>query len=365
LSASPHALPLLEVDRLEKRYGATPAVAGIDLHIAAGEFFSLLGPSGCGKTSMLRLIAGLEKPDSGRLSIAGADVTDWPAHRRPVNTMFQSYALFPHLTVRENVAFGLRQERLRAPEITARVGAMLDRMRISDLAKRRPHELSGGEKQRVALCRALVKRPKLLLLDEPLAALDRKLREHAREELVRLQREIGITFIMVTHDQEEALTMSSRIAVMQSGRILQVGAPRDIYERPNCRAVAEFVGLANFLRGVIQADRDARPVFRCADLDLAIELEGGTLPRPGPAEIMIRPERILVAAKPAAIVGNSVSGVIGEIAYRGDSCLLRVDVGRDNSILALRPGTEREDAFAVGQTIMLAVPPGAAVLLPR
>jgi putrescine transport system ATP-binding protein len=365
LNASPHALPLLEVAGLEKRYGATPAVAGIDLHIAAGEFFSLLGPSGCGKTSLLRLIAGLEKPDSGHLSIAGVEVTDWPAHRRPVNTMFQSYALFPHMTVRENVAFGLRQETLRAPEIAARVGAMLDRMRISDLAKRRPHELSGGEKQRVALCRALVKRPKLLLLDEPLAALDRKLREHAREELVRLQREIGITFVMVTHDQEEALTMSSRIAVMQSGRILQVGAPRDIYERPNCRAVADFVGLANFFRGVIQADRDARPVFHCADLDLAIELEGGAPPRPGPAEIMIRPERLLIAATPAAIVGNAVSGVIGEIAYRGDSCLLRVDVGRGDSVLALRPGMELEAAFAVGQTIMLAVPPGAAVLLPQ
>jgi ABC-type Fe3+/spermidine/putrescine transport system ATPase subunit len=242
-------MALLDIIDAEKRFGAVKAVDRVSLSVERGELFALLGPSGCGKTTLLRLIAGFEMPDSGRIVIDGMDVTAMPPYARPVNMMFQSYALFPHLDVAGNIAFGLRQEGLERRRRNARVEEMLALVQMQGYERRRPHELSGGQKQRVALARALAKMPKLLLLDEPLAALDRKLREETRLELTGIQRRIGTTFLVVTHDQEEALGMASRIAVMNQGRLAQIGTPAEIYERPNSRFVADFVGAVNLFDG--------------------------------------------------------------------------------------------------------------------
>ncbi len=242
-------MALLEIDAVSKNFGAVTAVDGVSLSVGEGELFALLGPSGCGKTTLLRLIAGFETPDKGRIVIDGSDVTQVPPYRRPVNMMFQSYALFPHLDVAGNVAFGLKQEGMERRRREARVAEMLALVQMSDYARRRPHELSGGQKQRVALARALAKMPKLLLLDEPLAALDRKLREETRLELIGIQERVGTSFVFVTHDQEEALGMASRIAVMDQGRVAQIGSAAEIYERPNSRFVADFVGAVNLFDG--------------------------------------------------------------------------------------------------------------------
>src|SRR4051812_15402928 len=242
---------ILVFDSIQKHFGHTRAVDGVSLGIAQGETFSLLGPSGCGKTTLLRLAAGFEKPDRGHILLDGKDITDLPPEKRPVNTVFQSYALFPHLNVRDNIAFGLRISRRSKAEILREVDAMLALTKLEDHALKRPAQLSGGQKQRVALARALVNKPRVLLLDEPLAALDLKLRQHMLGELRRLHEEVGITFIYVTHDQDEALSLSDRIAVMNHGRLAQVGTPRELYERPHTRFVASFIGDANFLPGTV------------------------------------------------------------------------------------------------------------------
>src|SRR6059058_4369981 len=244
---------LLEISGVSKRFGAVTAVDRVSLSIERGEFFALLGPSGCGKTTLLRLIAGFETPNEGGIVIDGADITAVPPYARPVNMMFQSYALFPHLNVAGNIAFGLKQEGMPRQRRAARVEEMLALVQMTGFAKRRPHELSGGQKQRVALARALAKMPKLLLLDEPLAALDRKLRAETRLELIGIQERVGTTFLLVTHDQEEALGMASRIAVMNRGRVVQIGAPAEIYERPGSRFVADFVGEVNLFEGELTA----------------------------------------------------------------------------------------------------------------
>src|SRR3954470_12927993 len=246
-------MALLEIISASKSFGAAAAVDNVSLAVEAGEFFALLGPSGCGKTTLLRIIAGFETPDSGRIVIDGADMTRVPPYRRPVNMMFQSYALFPHLDVARNVAFGLKQEGMERRRRERRIAEMLTLVQMTDYARRRPHELSGGQRQRVALARALAKMPKLLLLDEPLAALDRKLREETRLELTGIQQRIGTTFLVVTHDQDEALGMASRIAVMNRGRLVQIGTPTEIYERPGSRFVADFVGAVNLFEGEIVA----------------------------------------------------------------------------------------------------------------
>src|SRR5580658_1921743 len=247
-------MPLLEISEVSKNFGAVAAVDQVSLSVDEGELFALLGPSGCGKTTLLRLIAGFERPDAGRILIDGSDVTEVPPYRRPVNMMFQSYALFPHLDVAGNIAFGLRQEGMERRRREARVADMLALVQMADYARRRPHELSGGQKQRVALARALARMPKLLLLDEPLAALDRKLREETRLELIGIQERVGTSFLVVTHDQEEALGMASRIAVMNHGQVAQLGSAAEIYERPNSRFVADFVGAVNLFDGGVVSD---------------------------------------------------------------------------------------------------------------
>ena len=273
---------------LEKRFDDVLAVRGIDLDIAGGEFFSLLGPSGCGKTTTLRMIGGFERPDQGKIWIDGDDVTDLVPERRPVNTVFQSYALFPHLTVEKNVAFGLRFQKSPAAETAAKVGVALDLVELGGFGTRRPHQLSGGQQQRVALARALVLEPRVLLLDEPLGALDARLRKALQVELRTLQREIGITFVYVTHDQEEALTMSDRLAVMDHGEIVQVGAPRDVYEAPCNGYVADFLGVTNLLMAEYLGDGRVRVEGRV--------LRATGVAPVGPCRVVIRPERVRLTA---------------------------------------------------------------------
>ena len=319
--------PYLRIENVTKAFGSVYAVDSVSLHIYQGEFFSLLGSSGCGKTTLLRMLAGFERPDSGRILIDGLDVTDLPPYQRPVNMMFQSYALFPHLSVASNIAFGLRQERLGAGEIRDRVTELLELVRLSGFEKRKPDQLSGGQKQRVALARALAKRPKLLLLDEPLGALDKKLREHTQFELVGIQERLGTTFVLVTHDQEEALTMSSRLAVMHEGRVVQVGTPQHVYEQPGTRFVADFLGAANLLPGRVLGLRDDLVEVAIDGIDEPMVASAGAGVEIGmEVAVAIRPEKILLGDRGE----NQVRGVVQDIAYLGDISIyhLRLSSGR-------------------------------------
>ncbi len=312
----------IRLDKLAKSFDGVPAVTGIDLEIPGGQFYSLLGASGCGKTTTLRMIAGFEKPDSGRIELDGRDVAGDPPHKRPVNTVFQTYALFPFMTVAENVGFGLKYQKVSRDEIKQRVGEALDLVHMGSYAKRKPAHLSGGQQQRVALARALVLRPRVLLLDEPLGALDAKLRKQLQLELRSMQREIGITFVYVTHDQEEALTMSDQIAVMAEGRIEQVGPPQEIYSAPATTFVAGFLGAAN--------------IFDAGILDVVSE--NGQTPAPGSA-IVIRPERIGIQA-PDAPVGpgvNAIPGTVKHVVYLGNCTQVHVDVGVPTALVVEVP----------------------------
>jgi putrescine transport system ATP-binding protein len=321
-------MPLLEVARACKRFGAVAVVDGVSLTIERGALFALLGPSGCGKTTLLRIIAGLETPDSGKIVIDGVDVTALPPYARPVNMMFQSYALFPHMDVAANIAFGLRQERMNRRRRDARVDEMLALVQMSDYAQRRPYQLSGGQRQRVALARALAKMPKLLLLDEPLAALDRKLRDETRRELIGIQERVGITFLVVTHDQEEALGMATRIAVMNAGRVIQIGTPAEIYERPNSRFVAGFVGEVNLFEGELIAAPDG-PSLNVTGFDQPIPLpRGGDAAGEADVVLAVRPEKLVLSrARPA---GFSVRATVAAVDYQGPFSLvyLSADSGR-------------------------------------
>ncbi|GMV40814.1 MAG: ABC transporter ATP-binding protein [Myxococcales bacterium] len=308
----------LEFEAIDKRYGEAVALDGVTLGIERGELFSLLGPSGCGKTTLLRVCAGFVAPDAGRVCLEGQDITGLPPDRRPVNTVFQSYALFPHLSVADNIAFGLRVERRPEREARQAVEELLHVVRMSELADRKPHELSGGQKQRVAIARALAKRPKVLLLDEPLAALDLKLRQHMLGELRALHRRFGTTFIFVTHDQGEAMSLSTRLAVMDAGRVVQVGAPAEIYERPCSRMVAAFVGDGNLLPGVV---RSAGSV----DLDgLGAVAVAHAEQQSGPVLALVRPEHVHLGETPGP---NAFAGTIEDTVYQGSSVQLQVRVG--------------------------------------
>ncbi|MFA7097337.1 MAG: polyamine ABC transporter ATP-binding protein [Gammaproteobacteria bacterium] len=317
--------PLVRVERVSKRFGQVHAVEEVSLDIHPGEFFSILGPSGCGKTTLLRMLAGLERPEAGRIFIDGVDMTRAPPYERPVNMMFQSYALFPHMTVEQNVAFGLQQERMNRTEIRERVAEMLELVRMTPYARRKPDQLSGGQRQRVALARALAKHPKLLLLDEPLGALDRKLREHTRSELVNIQERLGLTFVMVTHDQDEAMTMSSRLAVMDRGRIVQVGAPANVYEHPATRFVAEFIGDVNIFAGQVTETRGGALVIRSEQADCTFLIEHGEQLHVGtPVAIALRPEKISAHGATTGAPYNEMRGTVAEIAYLGDISVYRV-----------------------------------------
>ena len=313
--------------KLAKAFDGVPAVTGIDLDIPAGQFYSLLGASGCGKTTTLRMIAGFERPDSGRIELDGRDVANDPPHQRPVNTVFQSYALFPFMTVWDNVAFGLRYQKAGKEEVRQRVGAALDLVQMGSFAKRKPGQLSGGQQQRVALARALVLRPRVLLLDEPLGALDAKLRKQLQLELRAVQREVGITFVYVTHDQEEALTMSDQIAVLAEGRVEQVGPPEEIYSAPATTYVAGFLGAANIFDAKVLRNSGGSAVCAAMSAELHAAIDDDY--RPGPAAIVIRPERITLQqpGESAPEGYNLIGGTVAEVVYLGASTQVHVDVG--------------------------------------
>ncbi|MBO1926060.1 ABC transporter ATP-binding protein [Thiomicrorhabdus sp. 6S2-11] len=319
--------PIVEIQNVSKHFGSLYAVDDVSLSIYPGEFFSLLGASGCGKTTLLRMLAGFESPSSGRIFIDGEDITDLPPYKRPVNMMFQSYALFPHMNVADNIAFGLKQERMPKAERDARVQEMLHLVQIEKLAKRKPHQLSGGQRQRVALARALAKHPKILLLDEPLGALDKKLREQTQFELVNLQERLGITFIVVTHDQEEAMTMSSRIALLREGRVLQVDAPRRLYEYPNCRYSADFIGTINLLDAEVIKQEDDLVTLKTDAFSQKMQVyHGQPLIEGMDVTVAVRPEKIRVVPQCEAGRPNQIQGVIKEIAYLGDVSIYHVEL---------------------------------------
>jgi putrescine transport system ATP-binding protein len=322
----------VELEQVSKRFGEFLAVKNVSLQIERGEIFCLLGGSGCGKTTLLRLLAGFEIPSTGRLLIDGQDLAQIPPYQRPVNMMFQSYALFPHMTVQQNVAFGLEQQRLGKAEIRRRVGEILEIVKMGAYPARKPHQLSGGQRQRVALARALVKRPKLLLLDEPLGALDRKLREHTQFELINIQQQLGVTFVVVTHDQEEAMTLASRIGVMNHGEIVQIGTPRQIYEFPATRFVADFIGSVNLFEGQLIEDEPDYVRVQCAELAASVLVNHGISAPPGaPLWVAVRPEKIILSRAQPQAQDNWARGVIHEIAYLGDLSvfLVRLESGRE------------------------------------
>jgi putrescine transport system ATP-binding protein len=309
-----------------KRFGDAAAVDHVSLSIRKKELFALLGSSGCGKSTLLRLMAGLETPDSGRIIVDGQDITQLPPHQRPVNMMFQSYALFPHMTVEANAAYGLKREGVGKAEIRDRVAAALDLVQMSRYARRKPHQLSGGQQQRVALARSLVKRPKLLLLDEPMSALDKKIRQQTQFELGNILYAVGVTCILVTHDQEEAMTMADRLAVMSEGRILQIGTPGEVYEAPTCRFAAEFIGSTNLFKGVLASD-GAR-IFNCSDLDAPLQVQDPVNARAhSEAHISLRPERITMSLRPAEQEFNRAVGKVEQYAYMGSYTLYYIRLG--------------------------------------
>ncbi|GAB3452895.1 ABC transporter ATP-binding protein [Insolitispirillum peregrinum] len=323
---------IIQIQNVTRKFGDFVAVNDVSLTIYEGELFSLLGGSGCGKTTLLRMLAGFETPSSGRILIDGQDMTHIPPFERPVNMMFQSYALFPHMTVEQNVAFGLKQDGMPSAEVKKRVAEMLDIVELSALGKRKPHQLSGGQRQRVALVRALAKRPKVLLLDEPLGALDKKLRERTQLELVNIQESLGVTFVVVTHDQEEAMTMSCRVAIMNQGRILQVDTPHAMYEYPNTRFVAEFFGSVNMFEGILVEDEADHVVIDCPELSRPIYVSHGVSGREGgTAYAAIRPEKVALSKEePADTSRNCSTGVVQDIVYLGgeSTYLVKLDSGR-------------------------------------
>jgi putrescine transport system ATP-binding protein len=359
--------PIVEIDGVRKTFGQTVALDGVSLAIAHGEMFTLLGASGSGKTTLLRLLAGFERPDEGRILIDGHDMRSVAPYDRPVNLMFQSYALFPHMNVGANVGFGLRQltgeHRLSKAEISDRTRAALALVRLEGFESRRPHQLSGGEQQRVALARAIVKRPKLLLLDEPLAALDRKLRESTQLELVRIQAETGITFVIVTHDQEEAMSLSDRMAVLHAGRVAQVGPPQEIYENPCNAYVANFIGNVNLLRGQVTAMNGESASVRCDELGCALtvaSVPAGT----GLGDMLhvaVRPERVGVSiGTPSAGANvNVVRGKVRDVAYLGAHLRLTAEVagGKLMTAVRLNPG-DAPTKLEPGAQVCLTFAPG-------
>ncbi len=351
------AAAVLRIEAVSKAFGAVTAVDRVSLDIRPNEFFALLGPSGCGKTTLLRMLAGFETPTGGRILLDGQDISPLPPERRPLNLMFQSYALFPHMSVRANLAYGLEMERRPRAEITRRVDELLATTGLSALANRRPDQLSGGQKQRVALARALIKRPKVLLLDEPLGALDKKLREQMQLELKRLQHEVGITFVMVTHDQEEALVMADRMAILRDGRLLQCGAPHEVYEAPADRFVADFIGVMNFIEGAV----DSGGVFCAPGLAVALARPAGR------GALAVRPEAVEVlpglADGAAEGPAEGLPGTVLDVAYHGLDRVLHVRTAAA-PLLRVRVAARRTADWRAGDAVRLRIEPDRCLFFP-
>ena len=338
----PNETPYVRIERVSKKFGEFVAVADMSLDIYRKELFCLLGASGCGKSTLLRMLAGFESASDGRILIDGVDMADIPPYERPVNMMFQSYALFPHMNVAQNVAFGLRQERIPRSSINKRVDEMLEMVKLEQFRGRKPHQLSGGQRQRVALARSLVERPKLLLLDEPLAALDKKLREHTQFELMNIQEHLGVTFIVVTHDQQEAMTLATRIGVMNEGELIQVGTPTDIYEFPNSRFVADFIGSINVFEGRIEVDEPDHVIVQSDEAGVPLFIGHGVAAAPGARVwVAIRPEKMHISRDDPGQQHNCVGGIVQEVAYMGDFSIYLVEIGGGKSVRVTQPNLTR------------------------
>ncbi len=342
-------MPLLRIEGVTKTFGSFRAVDRLSLDIGAGEFFALLGPSGCGKTTLLRMLAGFETPDQGRILLNGRDIAEVLPHERPVNMMFQNYALFPHLSVRDNIAFGLKRARMRRADIDARVAEMVALVKLDGLEKRKPDQLSGGQRQRVALARSLARRPQLLLLDEPLAALDKKLRESTQAELMEVQRRLGMTFVIVTHDQEEAMTVASRIGVMDAGRLEQVASPRELYEAPRSRWIAEFVGDINLFEGQVDAREHRLMRISTHDAGTLVVAEPDNPISKTAVTVAIRPEKIKlsrcgpVADATGAQAVNRLEGVVTDVSYLGGATTYKVRLDSGAILRSSMANTARID----------------------
>src|SRR4051795_5710707 len=364
-------IPLLRIDAVVKKFGGFRAVDRLSLDIRAGEFFALLGPSGCGKTTLLRMLAGFETPDQGRILLSGRDIAQVLPHQRPINMMFQNYALFPHLSVRDNIAFGLKRAGMSRANIEARVSEMLALVKLEGLEKRKPDQLSGGQKQRVALARSLARRPQVLLLDEPLAALDKKLRESTQGELMELQRQLGTTFIIVTHDQEEAMTMADRIGVMDAGRLEQVATPRVLYEAPSSRWIAEFVGDINVIDGHVEAQAEHRLTIATRDAGIIVAAEPRQPLRKTSICVAIRPEKVKLSRRgpvtePAgAIAMNRLEGVVTDVNYLGGITSYKVKLDTGAVLRASMANTARLElnAYSASQRVTAWFSPDDCVVL--
>ena len=353
---------VVRFDAVSKRFGQVSAVHALTLDIRQGEFFALLGPSGCGKTTLLRMLAGFEKPTEGRILLDGEDIADMPPHRRPINMMFQSYALFPHLTVAGNIAFGLRQEQAGRAETADRVAEMLALTRLQGFGARKIEQLSGGQRQRVALARSLIKRPRMLLLDEPLAALDKKLRAETQSELMELQRKLGTTFVIVTHDQEEAMIVADRMGLMHQGQLMQVASPPEIYERPNSRWVADFIGDVTMIEGRVAADGAMESLLG------RLNIPSGSGPRINESVwLALRPEKIRMSGDRPKDETNSLAGTIREIGYRGDMSIYKIQLA-DRSLMKValqNASVRKKHNHAVNDLVWLSWPSEAGVVLTR
>ncbi len=370
--ASPSATqPLLRIENVVKSFGGFRAVDGVSLDIGVGEFFALLGPSGCGKTTLLRMLAGFETPDAGRILLGGRDIAQALPHQRPINMMFQNYALFPHLSVHNNIAFGLKRARMARADIATRVAEMVALVKLEGLEKRKPDQLSGGQRQRVALARSLARRPQVLLLDEPLAALDKKLRESTQGELLELQRRLGMTFIIVTHDQEEAMTMADRIGVMDAGRLDQVAAQRELYEAPRSRWIAEFVGDINLFEGELQWQDGHRLTIATQDAGSLVVAEPRQPVGKGKLSVAIRPEKVKLARRgPVSEAGhaqaiNRLDGVVVDVCYLGGSTTFKVKLDSGGTVRSSMANTARIDidAYGVNQHVVAWFTPDDCLVL--
>ena len=363
-------MPLLRIEGVAKKFGSFRAVDHVTLDIRAGEFFALLGPSGCGKTTLLRMLAGFETPDEGRILLNGKDIAPVLPHERPVNMMFQNYALFPHLSVKDNIAFGLRRAGMARADINTRVAEMVALVKLEGLEKRKPDQLSGGQRQRVALARSLARRPQVLLLDEPLAALDKKLRESTQHELMELQRRLGMTFIIVTHDQEEAMTMASRIGVMDAGRLDQVATPRDLYETPASRWIAEFVGDINLFEGEVKPAEQGRLAVTTRDAGTIYVAEPRTPLQKSVVSVAIRPEKVKLSRRAPAADGanatafNRLEGVITDVSYLGGITTYKVKLDSGAIVRSAMANTTRIlDAYTASQRVVAWFTPDDCLVL--